>query len=193
MRKHILEQYTKYTNFFDNERGNFEILNKQIESFEDLTNRKNMNGHITASGLVISADGKVLLIFHNAQKRFQQPGGHIDNLDKDVATAAMREVCEETALKEVSLHKWHNDHPHPLNIDSHHVAARPEKREGEHVHHDFIYVLVSPRTDVTLQKSEVAQYKWVDPFKEVIDSKHLARTIQKAMEQKILKNARKEI
>lgn len=56
--------------------------------------RTNLDGHVTASGLVVQG-GKALLIFHPYIKRWFQPGGHIDEADSPVS-AAIREVYEET-------------------------------------------------------------------------------------------------
>jgi 8-oxo-dGTP pyrophosphatase MutT (NUDIX family) len=56
-------------------------------------------GHFTASGFVVSPDGKsVLLILHRKLNRWLQPGGHVDPGDADLFDAACREVAEETGL-----------------------------------------------------------------------------------------------
>lgn len=55
--------------------------------------RSTIQGHITASGLVIK-DDKALLIFHLYIKRWFQPGGHIDEGESSIE-AVIREVYEE--------------------------------------------------------------------------------------------------
>ena len=52
--------------------------------------RENLEGHITASGLVIK-NNKVLLILHPYIKKWYQPGGHIDEGELPIE-AAIREV-----------------------------------------------------------------------------------------------------
>ncbi len=182
MRNFIINHFADYLACFQDEKESFERLKKQIENSESLTDRKNMNGHVTASGLVISPKGKILLIFHKAGQRFQQPGGHVDVSDLNIITAAMREIREETSLEEINLHPWHEKHAHPINIDSHYVAPRLEKDETEHYHHDFIYLFTTAQTSITLQQLEVGDYKWIDPHKDKQDSLHVKKSINKARE-----------
>lgn len=71
-------------------------------------------GHLTASALVISADGQqVLLVAHRRIRRWVQPGGHLEPTDPTVAAAALREATEETGLSGLRLD------PRPLDLDVH--------------------------------------------------------------------------
>lgn len=88
-----------------------------------------MFGHVTASGIIINDDLEMLLIFHKASKKYFQPGGHVDDNDMTMHGAALREVIEETGLKNVNLHSWHKKNNSPINIDIHKINTRPEKNE----------------------------------------------------------------
>jgi len=91
-------------------------------------------GHMTASGIVLSADAaQVLLIFHRRLKRWLQPGGHVEPEDADLPAAAEREVREETG---VAL-----DETLPrvvVGVDVHEIPAR-DPDEPPHVHHDVVF------------------------------------------------------
>jgi 8-oxo-dGTP pyrophosphatase MutT (NUDIX family) len=91
-------------------------------------------GHLTASGVVLSADERrVLLIFHRRLQRWLQPGGHVEPEDADLPAAAEREVLEETG---VAL-----DQAVPrviVGVDVHDIPAR-EPDEPPHLHHDVVF------------------------------------------------------
>ena len=90
-------------------------------------------GHLTASGIVLSADARdILLIFHRRLERWLQPGGHVEPEDADLPAAAEREVVEETG---VALD------PRPprivVGVDVHEIPPR-EPDEPPHVHVDRV-------------------------------------------------------
>jgi 8-oxo-dGTP pyrophosphatase MutT (NUDIX family) len=106
-------------------------------------------GHITASGLVIS-DGKALLIFHPYIKRWFQPGGHVDEGESPV-DAAIREVYEETGF----VCELDPDNQDPIDI--HEIPENPKKSEGAHLHIDLLYRLRVLREEQSLEDIE---HKW---------------------------------
>ncbi len=110
-------------------------------------------GHITASGLVLSPDGnRVLLVFHRRLQAWLQPGGHVDESDRDVAATAVREVREETG---VTLAPDHN--PPLVAVDVHQIPAN--RREPEHLHHDLMFRFTA--TSETLEAAEeVREVVW---------------------------------
>jgi len=134
---------------------NFKI--EEILKSSNPFSRKNSQGHITASGLVIN-DDKVLLIFHPYIKRWLQPGGHIDEGETPI-NAAIREVYEETGLV-CTLASNEQD---PIDIDIHLIPSNPKKGEGEHLHIDLLFQLKVEKQDVPL---EAIQFNWV-PFDQV--------------------------
>lgn len=156
----IKETFEAYLEQFPNEAANFPLLHEQLGDSESLTSRKNMKGHVTASGIIVSGDN-ILLIFHNKLKRYIQPGGHIEDVDSAMWQAATREVLEETGIA-AKLHPWHEQHGYiPIHIDTHAIPANPKRDEGDHFHHDWIFVFQVTDANVTLQAEEVSDFKWV--------------------------------
>lgn len=151
-----------YLGIFPAERDELALLASQIaDNDEQLFTRKNMRGHVCASGLVLNnAQDRILFIHHRAMDFWMQPGGHFEN-DPDLVSAAQREVTEETGLAAIQLHDWHAQHPVPIDIHTHSIAARPEKNEGDHFHHDHVYLFVASDDTVTLQIEEVGGARWI--------------------------------
>ncbi len=158
--QYINKVFNSYVIFFKEEEGNFDLLAEQLKESTSIAVRSNMEGHVTASGLVLHGNN-VLLIFHNKLQKYLQPGGHLET-DPTLWQSAQREVIEETGLKNVELHPWHAQNQFiPLNIDTHAIPANEKKQEGGHYHHDFMYVFTVNDTAITLQEEEVAGFKWV--------------------------------
>lgn len=158
--KAVLESYYER---FPQDLGKYETLDKQIERNEDLISRKNFNGHVTASGLVICPKGKrALMIFHKGLEMLIQPGGHLEEVDKSLLEASMREVKEETGLAEFNLLGLFESDITPLLIDTHEIPANMKKGEGKHYHHDFMYIFQASSEEIVLQLEEVSDAKWVD-------------------------------
>lgn len=150
-----------YFAFFPDEVEHLDLLQAQLDAEENIIDRKNFTGHVTASGLVLNEKDEVLLIFHNIFRQYQQPGGHVDATDRSLLDAALREVIEEVGLTILEVHPWTAEHGSPIHIDSHHVAANDDKGEDEHFHHDFLYLFQTRECGVHLRESEVSDYKWV--------------------------------
>ncbi|HTX95743.1 MAG TPA: NUDIX domain-containing protein [Mycobacterium sp.] len=65
----------------------------------DACRRDCVAGHVTASALVLDhTGGQVLLTLHPRLGRWVQLGGHCDDDDADVVTAALREATEESGV-----------------------------------------------------------------------------------------------
>ena len=145
---------------------NFRI--KTILNSDNPCSRKNQEGHITASGLVIK-DDKALLIFHPYIKHWLQPGGHIDEGDSPVE-AAIREVYEETGY----ICELDANSQEPIDIDIHEIPENSKKGEGAHLHIDLLYRLRALRQE---QSAEDIECKWF-AFSEV-ESIRIQRALAK--------------
>ncbi len=177
--KNIVDTYLK---FFPQEVDDLNILMTQLKGDEPVTSRKNLFGHMTASGIVIH-NNKILLIFHNKLKKYIQPGGHLED-DATLLEAAQREVAEETGI-EVVPHNWHVQNGGiPLRFNTHIIPYNEAKKEPEHFHHDAVFVFHATGGDVKLQMTEVSDYKWL-PADSLFDESFLNDTCQKIISMKL--------
>jgi len=118
--------------------------------------RSTIEGHITASGLIIQ-DDNVLLIFHPFIKSWFQPGGHIDEGETPLQ-AAIREVYEETGL----VCELDPKHIEPIDIDIHEIPANLKKGEGAHLHIDLLYKLRMLRQETSPEDIECKWFSFDD-------------------------------
>ncbi len=134
--------------------------------------------HFTGSALV--TDGvRVALVFHRKLGRWLQPGGHAEAEDGgELSTTALREAREETGLS-VQLYP---SAPRPLDVDVHHIPARPEA--PAHLHLDVRFLAVAdPSAPLVKQASEVADVRWFS-FEQALaqaEDVSLRRLLHKAM------------
>ena len=113
-------------------------------------------GHFTASGFVLSPDGRsVLLVLHRKLERWLQPGGHVDPGDADLFAAACREVGEETGLTGLRCSR---NTAAVFDVDIHPIPAR--KAEPDHAHFDVRFLLRTETTEIT-RNDETHDAAWV--------------------------------
>jgi 8-oxo-dGTP pyrophosphatase MutT (NUDIX family) len=90
-----------------------------LDDHPDATSRECRASHLTASALVVSHDGReVLLTQHATVGRWLQLGGHLEPGDVDLAAGALREAREESGIEDLALD------PLPLRVDRHGVRCR---------------------------------------------------------------------
>ena len=106
------------------------------EHHEDGHLRACRPGHLTASCLLLHADGQRALFTHHAKlDRWLQPGGHCDG-DANLPGAALREAIEESGIPDLRID------PRPLDLDVHGIPARAD--EPAHLHHDTRFLVLAP-------------------------------------------------
>ena len=116
-----------------------------------------VQGHLTGSAVVMSAEGdRVLLLHHRKLDRWLQPGGHGDPGETSGEAVALREAREETGLAGLALHPAA---PRPLDVDVHDIPAR--KDEPAHQHLDLRYLVIAPAgADVSRSVEETNDLRW---------------------------------
>jgi 8-oxo-dGTP pyrophosphatase MutT (NUDIX family) len=158
----VAAQLSAYLGHFPQERAELALLTDQLaEQDSGLLTRKHMRGHLTASALVLNAAlTHTLFIHHKASNFWMQPGGHYED-EESLWSTARREVEEETGIRNIRLHPWHAQHDHPFDIHTHPIAARPAKGEGNHFHHDHLYLAIADSDTLALQAEEIGNARWI--------------------------------
>jgi len=97
-----IESIKNYNICNEQEKKDREIAIKCIDIFDDILTRDNEIAHITSSAFVVNKNkDKVLMVHHNIFNSWSWTGGHADG-DEDLLHVAIKEVKEETGIKNIS-------------------------------------------------------------------------------------------
>ena len=131
-----------------------------VNRFPDtILTRENSIAHITASGFILSRDGKwVLMAHHNIYKVWAWTGGHADG-EADLLSVALREAREETGAA----------HIEPLSAAIASVEILPvwgHVKRGKYVcahqHLNVSYLLTADRdSPLTAREGENTKVAWL--------------------------------
>ena len=123
-----------------------------LEQHGDGVYRSCVPDHLTASTIVLSADGsRVLLTLHAKANRWFQLGGHAEASDQTLLEAAAREVREESGLDLVV-------DPEPVQLSEH---AVPFCGATGDVHHlDVRFLAVAPEDAEHVVSEESLDVAW---------------------------------
>lgn len=159
-KSHVLDLVSAYLARHPEEIERLAPFTSYLETNDALFDRRNFNGHLTTSAIVLDPTGtRILLIFHKFLQLHLQPGGHFEG-DESLIASAAREALEETGVS-VHFHPLSNG-DHPIDIDAHRIPANPNKGEDAHWHFDFRYLFTADVNDFTLQQEEVTACDWFD-------------------------------
>ena len=123
----------------------------------DFASRRTFPMHVTAGALLVRG-AEILLVEHRAYGIVLQPGGHLEPADVTLASAAERELVEETGIDPGTVSCASQM---PVYVEYGRVRARPEKDEPDHFHLDFGYAFTTADGDVgRIQESEVTGAGW---------------------------------
>lgn len=156
----IIEQITKYNACNEQEQKDKETMLKFINSFEDVLTRDNEFGHFTSSAWVVNKEKtKVLMIYHNIYDSWTWTGGHADGED-DLLNVAIREVCEETGIKNVVPVVEDVFSLEIICVNGH---VKREKYVSSHLHMNLTFLLEADENETLyVKEDENSGVKWVD-------------------------------
>ena len=130
--------------------------------------------HLTASTLVLSADGRsVLLTLHAKARRWFQLGGHIEPGDSSLAGAALREATEESGMTDLALD------PVPVQLSEHAVPFCGPHGDVHHLDVRFLAVAPAGAAPEVSEESLALRWwpadAWPDPDPDLVELVGLAR------------------
>ncbi len=123
--------------------------------------RENRAAHMTASAWVVNADrDRVLMAYHNIYRSWSWLGGHADG-ERDLLSVAVREVREESGVKNVRPLSEDIFSLEILTVDGH-------EKKGvyvpSHLHLNVTYLLEADEREQTIVKpDENAGVAWFTP------------------------------
>ena len=156
-----------------------------LNTFDDVLTRNNEIAHLTSSGFVVNKSrDKVLMIYHNIYNSWAWTGGHADG-DCNLLEVALREVNEETGIKNIK----------PITDDIFAIDILPvlghEKRGkyvSSHVHLSIAYLLEGDENEeLLIKEDENSNVKWI-PIDQVIG--HSSEPHMKQVYEKVINKIR---
>ncbi len=124
-----------------------------LEAHPDGLRRSCFPDHITASTLILSADGEqVLLTLHAKAGAWFQMGGHCEDADTTLAGAALREAVEESGVHGLGLD------PQPVQLNAHPVRFCDPRGTVHHL--DVRFLAVAPADSVHAVSEESIDVRW---------------------------------
>lgn len=122
----------------------------RLDEGPDALRREGRPSHLTASGIVLDASRRsVLLVLHRKVGLWLQPGGHLEEGDRTLAAAALREAVEETGVADLALRD-----DVPVHLDRHTAPC------GAEHHLDVRFVLLARDGAVPLVSEESLDVAW---------------------------------
>jgi len=179
-RQQLLDLLNEYTTEIHDEKEMFEQFLQFVQAQPDCFKRELSIGHITASVWIVNHSMNRSLLTHHAKiHKWLQPGGHCDG-ETDVVLSALRELDEETGLKNIRLMEGIFD------LDVHTIAAY--KDELEHLHFDVRFLVLADEEEQILISDESNDLQWFHLHE--IPTANPSRSLQRMIEKTLLfKNA----
>ena len=162
----LREELESYTPFDKHEKENVQKVIQFLTTHSNCYDRSNLEGHVTAGGLVVDLDGNVLLNHHKKTGLWFQFGGHGDG-ESNCINVARREISEEAGIYDCKLMS-----DKILDVDVQQIAYSAKKNEPKHLHFDinFLFAVKNKEFKISNESTEI---KWVtlDEAKKLISPK----------------------
>jgi ADP-ribose pyrophosphatase YjhB (NUDIX family) len=175
----IIENYKPFN---EQEQKDKETFIKWIDTFDDVLTRNNVFAHFTSSAFVLNKERtKMLMIYHNIYDSWGWTGGHADG-EQDLLGVALREVQEETGVK--NLKPLINDIfvLDTLGVQGHFKRG---KYVSAHVHLSVAYLVEADENEpIKIKEDENSGVAWI-PIEEVVAKStepHMRTIYQKAID-----------
>lgn len=150
---------------FDKQEGEYvKTIIDFLEHGENQFVRTNLERHIVASGYLLSADLKRILLTHHKALSIWLPfGGHSDGESNSVSVAK-REVAEESGITNIDICGGQI-----FDVDIHTIPENKAKHEPEHKHMDIRFLFTTTEKNFTVSdESDSLGWFEIPEFEEMI-------------------------
>jgi len=159
-----IDSIKNYTASNEQEKKDKAIIIKCLEMFDDIFTRDNEIVHITSSAFVVNKNrDKALMVHHNIFNSWSWTGGHADG-DEDLLYVAIKEVKEETGIKNIQTVS-----EDILSLDILPVFGHEKRGKyvAPHLHLSVAYLLESDENEpLFIKPDENSNVQWI-PFEEI--------------------------
>ena len=161
----LISQLEEYTPFNEQEERDKGVILNALKTQPDIFERSNLIAHMTASAWVVNKDrSKILLAYHNIYDSWAWLGGHADG-EKDLLKVAMKEVSEESGIKNIRPVSEDILSVETLTVDGH-------EKKGiyvpSHLHLNVTFLIEADDTEQTrIRVGENSNVAWFDRDKAV--------------------------
>ena len=159
-RRELIYDIERYCPFNEQEEKDKALISNWIKTNDNAFSRGNAVAHMTASAWVVNKDrSKVLMVYHNIYHSWSWLGGHADG-DRDLLAVAMREVTEETGLRQLELL-----HPGIFSLEC--LTVDGHEKRGQyvpsHIHMNVTYLLGARDRALRQKPDENSGVAWFTP------------------------------
>ena len=154
----LKETIQAYVPCCEQEREDRRMMLDCLKKRSDILCRSDEMAHFSASAWVVNpARTKVLMLYHNIYNSWSWPGGHADG-EEDLLGVALREVREETGLKDV---RAVTDALYSLEILTVNAHFKRGRYVVPHLHLNLTYLLeADDRQALQSKPDENSAVKW---------------------------------
>jgi len=174
-----IESIKNYNPYNEQEKKDKEIILECINKFYNVLTRDNKVAHITSSAFVVNKTrDKALMVYHNIYNSWSWTGGHADG-EKDLLAVALREVQEETGVKNLM----------PISekifsLDVLPVIGHVKRGEyvSSHLHLSVAYLVEGDESEKLIVKAdENSGVKWmpIDGINKWCNEEHMKKVYEK--------------
>lgn len=154
----LQEQIKAYQPFNEQEAADKELILECLKREPDIYTRENTLAHMTASAWVVNKERtKVLMAYHNIYNSWSWLGGHADG-ETDLLQVALKEVREESGIKNVHPVSEKIYSLEALTVDGH---VKRGQYVSSHIHLNVTYLLEADELDMlSVKEDENSDVAW---------------------------------
>ena len=154
----LLENIKNYQPINEQEERDKEQMLSFIKNNDNYLERENQVGHFTTSTWTINKDHtKTLMVYHNIYNSWSWIGGHADG-NENLCEVALRELEEETGVKNARLVSKEIFSIETLTVDGHMKKGR---YVPSHLHFNITYLAEAEECEsLSIKEDENQAVKW---------------------------------
>ena len=162
----LSEMISNYNPYNEQEEIDKEVMLKWLSNSKDVLTIDNEFAHFTSSAFVVNNDrNKALMIYHNIYDSWAWTGGHIDG-EIDMLGVALRELQEETGIKNIRPVITEIFLLDTLPVLGH---VKKDKYVSAHTHLSVAYLIEADEKDLLIVKEdENSGVEWI-PIEKVVE------------------------